>query len=141
MDPPPPKLDPPLPTSNVYIRVVPGKNPLNTFQRINVLSELKTTAVKTRLPSKLIGNPPAVTIITLFYEKVINLGLALASTLVFKKGIEAEIKSGSLDLGLVRLLDHNISFQATVPVLRKSVPSILTRLLKTPLLSALWIYF
>ena len=39
--------------------------------------------------------------------------MALASTLVLKNGIEAEVKSGSLELGLVGLLDHNISFQAT----------------------------
>ena len=39
--------------------------------------------------------------------------MALASTLVFKKGIEAEAKSDSMKLGLVGLLDRNISFQAT----------------------------
>ena len=107
-DPPPPNLDPLLPASNVYVCVVPGKNQLNTFQRIKVLSELKATSV---FPSKLIENP--ITIITLFYEKHINLSLALASTLLFKKGIEAEIRNGTLELGLVGLLDHNISFQAT----------------------------
>jgi hypothetical protein len=53
-----------------------------------------------------------ITVITLFYEKHINHSLALASTLLFKKAIEAEIKSGTLELGLVGLLDHNISFQA-----------------------------
>ena len=134
MDPPSPKLDPPLPKSNVYIRVVAGNEPLNTFQRINLLSELKSTTV---LPSEIIENP--ITIITLFYGKDINHSLALASTLLFKKGIEAEIRSGTLELGLVGLLDHNISFRQLL--VRKSVPFILTRLLKTTLLSALWIYF
>ena len=92
MDPPSPKLDPPLPKSNVYIRVVPGNKPLKTFQRITLLSELELTTV---LPSKIIANP--ITIITLFYENVLSYWLALASTLVFKKGLEAEVKSGSLE--------------------------------------------
>ena len=105
--PPPPNLDPPLPASNVYILVVPGENPLNTFQRINVLSGLKATTV---LPSKLAENK--ITVITLFYEKTINHSLALASTLLFKKAIEGEIKTGAHELGLVGLLDYNISFLA-----------------------------
>ena len=108
LPPPPPNLDPPLPASNVYILVVPGENPLNTFQRINVLSGLKATTV---LPSKLVENK--ITVITLFYEKLINHSLALASTLLFKKAIEGEIKTCSMELGLVGLLDYNISFQAT----------------------------
>jgi len=107
LPPPPPNLDPPLPASNVYILVVPGENPLNTFQRINVLSGLKATTV---LPSKLAENK--ITVITLFYEKTINHSLALASTLLFKKAIEGEIKTGAHELGLVGLLDYNISFLA-----------------------------
>ncbi len=104
--PPPPDLDPPLPASNVYALVVPGKDPLNTFQRINVLSGLKETTV---WPLKLVENQ--ITIITLFYGNDINHNLALASTVVFKKAIEAEIRSGSYELGLVGLLDRNISFK------------------------------
>ena len=108
MDPPPPKLDPPLPASNVIMRVVTGMKLLNTFQRITLLSELKETPV---FPSKLVETP--MTIMTFTYEKSINHGLALATTFVFKKAIEAEIKSGTYELGLVGLLDHNISYHAT----------------------------
>ena len=107
MDPPPPNVDPPLPTSNVIMRVVTGKNLLDTFQRIKLLSDLKETPV---LPSRLIET--SMTTMTLFYEKSINHALALATTLIFKKAIEAEIKSGTYELGLIGLLDHNISYQA-----------------------------
>ena len=67
VDPPPPNLDPPLPASNVIMRVVTGKKLLDTFQRINLLSELKTTTV---LPSKLVET--SMTTMTLFYEKSIT---------------------------------------------------------------------
>ena len=94
--PPPPNLDPPLPASNIIMRVVTGKKLMDTFQRIKLLSELKETTV---LPSKFIET--SMTTMTLFYEKSINHGLALATTLVFKKAIEAEIKSGTYELGLL----------------------------------------
>ena len=95
------------PLSNVYVQVVTGNDPLKTLNVVKSLSELKSTSV---MPCVNFEKP--ITTITIFYENSIARDVALATTAVFKKGIEAEVKSDSMKLGLVGVLDHNVSFKA-----------------------------
>ena len=95
------------PVSNVYVRVVTGNDLLKTLNVVKSLSELNETTIK---PCANIEKP--ITTITVFYEDNIARDIALVTTAVFKKGIEAEVKSDSMKLGLVGCFDHNISFKA-----------------------------
>ena len=84
-----------------------GNDPLKTLNVVKSLSELNETTIK---PCVNIEKP--ITTITVFYENNIARDIALVTTAVFKKGIDAEVKSDSMKLGLVGCLDHNISFKA-----------------------------
>ena len=91
--------------SNVFARV--GKNPGEIFKIIDDFNVLREASVS---PDKSTVYPT--TVLTLFYEEEIGRDVAIATTLVIKKGIESEIKMDNLKFGLVGCLDHNIAFKA-----------------------------
>ena len=51
------------------------------------------------------------TVLTLYYDEEVDRNVAIATTMVIKKGIESEIKMDN-KFGLVGCLDHNIAFKA-----------------------------
>ena len=92
-------------SSNVFARI--GTTPGKIFQIIDDLNELRDSTVSPDLSSV---NPT--TVLTLFYEKEVDRNVAFATTMLIKKGIEAEIKMDKLKFGMIGCLDHNIAFKA-----------------------------
>ena len=99
--------------SNVFARV--GKNPGKTFKLIDDFNVLRETTVS---PDQSTDYPTTVTVqlfLPLYYDEEVERNVAIATTMVIKKGIESEIKMDNMKFGLVTLvgcLDHNIAFKA-----------------------------
>ncbi len=92
--------------SNVFVRV--GKKPGEIFTIIDDFNVLRETSVS---PDETTKYPT--TVITLYYDEEVERNVAIATTLVIKKGIESEIKIDNMKFGLIGCLDHNIAFKTT----------------------------
>ncbi len=95
------------PSTNIFVKISSGDNPVKTFKIIDDLAELKGTSVE---PAKIIVNP--YTVVTFYFDESVGREVAIASTVVLKKAIEIEIKNDDMKFGLFGCLDHNISFKA-----------------------------
>ncbi len=94
--------------SNVFVRVG-KKKPGENFTIIDDFNVLRETSVS---PDETTKYPT--TVLTLYYDEEIERKIAIATTMVIKKGIESEIKNDNMKFGLVGCLDHHIAFK-TVP--------------------------